>query len=500
MKAAIDVADGRRPRYGLSIILVQMAILAAFLLIAIFFPSFNNHPERFIYPISVFLLVLFIWSLWSWRALTGNLFDPYILFITAAFAFNAGQAFLEVFHLNNGGILDGRFSPQIILETLLLVTIGLTVFHSGALIASFTRVGKKKSEAETLSERQNGRSLRLVGWALVGIAAIPTAFEFINSVKVVTSSGYLSLYQQQLTTGFGAWPKVLAAFLIPGSLFLLAGSKGKRSSMIASFVIILIYCAFVFFLGFRGAAIMPLLAYLWLWHRTIRKIPKTAIVAIAVVLIAVIIPLLSVFRSVTGRERYSINAAVNAYESVENPAVAGLSEMGGSMQTVSYTLELVPKTRGYDMGAGYYYASLTAFPNLFWRIHPSVARGTAEEWLIQTVDPYTAAHGGGIGYSFIAEAYLNFGWWGAAIVLGFMGFLFASLVEWADRSGDIARLAMVAAFLSFFLVFARGAADSVVRALVWYSVLPFLAARLLEFSELKRQNIISETPVGLRST
>lgn len=198
-------------------------------------------------------------------------------------------------------------------------------------------------------------------------------------------------------------------------------------------------------------------------------------------IVLILVPLAPVFRSASGQERYSLTRVVDAYFSIENPALEGLTYMGGSMNTVSYTIDLVPETRGYDMGASYYYALLTVFPNAFWSIHPSVARGIASEWLVKTVDPETARIGGGMGYSFIAEAYLNFGWWGAPIVLILMGFFFGSMVLWADRSGDIARLAMIASFLSFFLVFPRGESIQVVRALVWYSFLPYLAVRQIGY-------------------
>lgn len=166
--------------------------------------------------------------------------------------------------------------------------------------------------------------------------------------------------------------------------------------------------------------------------------------------------------------------------------------MGGSMQTVTYTIELVPGTRAYDMGDSYYYAALTAVPNLFWRVNPGVARGLLSDWLIREVDPYTASVGGGLGYSFIAEAYLNFGWWGVPLVLGLIGLLFGGLVLWAGRSGDIARLATVASFASFFLFFARGEAALVVRGLVWYAILPYLAILYLRHAAaLKERTVMS---------
>ncbi len=109
-----------------------------------------------------------------------------------------------------------------------------------------------------------------------------------------------------------------------------------------------------------------------------------------------------------------------------------------------------------------------------------------------------ASHGGSLGYSFIAEAYLNFGWIGAPITLGIIGFLFAKLVSWAERSGQPARLAMVACFLTFFLFFSRSEAASNIRLLVWYSLLPYLAVHAVRRfnAKLARRNAIPATRVA----
>jgi hypothetical protein len=63
--------------------------------------------------------------------------------------------------------------------------------------------------------------------------------------------------------------------------------------------------------------------------------------------------------------------------------------------------------------------------------------------------------------------------------LGIMGFLLGRFVLWADRSADPARIAMVGAFTAFFLLFARGEAYGIARALIWYSLLPYLGACVL---------------------
>lgn len=491
MKAEIDRVEERWSGNGWWVMLAQSMILAMFLLAAILYPQFNTHPERLIYPVCVFLLVLFVWTLYSWRALTGNLFDPYTLFMTAAFIFNAGLAFLEVFHLNIGGIFVGRFSQQTILETLMLVTIGLTAFHSGALLTALTRERKARPGGAKQKHEQDDRSLRLVGWVLLGIATIPAILLYTHYFAVVTSSGYLGFFQQQTVTGFGTWSIILSEFMVPGALFLLAGSKKNRLGMLVSSSVIFLHIVFLLLLGGRAGAIMPLLAFLWLWDRSIRKVPRTVIVVIAILLISVLLPAFGSSRNLEGQARYSISGVVGAYKSVKNPTVTQVSEMGGSMQTVAYTIDLVPKTKSYVMGESYYNSLLLVLPNIFWSVHPAyTVDRPPSSWLVRTVDPKYAARGGGFGYSFIAEAYLNFGWWGAAMVLGLMGLLFSSLVLWADRSDDFARLAMVASFLSFFLFFPRSEMAGVIRPLVWYAFLPYLAVIYFSHARSKQERSV----------
>ncbi len=149
------------------------------------------------------------------------------------------------------------------------------------------------------------------------------------------------------------------------------------------------------------------------------------------------------------------------------------------MQTIAYTIELVPKFREFQWGADYLYALFTVVPNLFWKLHPTVDRGLAGLWLAWAVRPEFAAIGGGLGYSFIAEAYLNFGWFGAPIALGVIGFLFAKFTLWAAKSKEPDRMAAVASFISFFLFFARAESGVMVRSVVWYSWFPYLSVCLL---------------------
>jgi oligosaccharide repeat unit polymerase len=304
------------------------------------------------------------------------------------------------------------------------------------------------------------------------ISFIPATIALIEATKIVLASGYSALYQQEAVTGIGATSNVLAAFLVPSALFLLVGSRDSRSGIAVSSLIILSYSIIEFFLGDRSNAVMPLIAYAWLWHWTVRPLPKTILITSGMIVMFVVFPVVKETRDIAGYAR-SLAILINTFYSIDNPFVTVVHEMGGSMQTVAYTLDLVPGFRPFDIGQGYLYALLTIFPNLFWDVHPTIARGLAATWLTKTVAPYIASIGGGLGYSFIAEAYLNFGWLGAPVALGLIGFFYGKFVLWAQQSREPAKMATVAAFTAFFLFYARGESGSMVRLLVWYALLPY---------------------------
>jgi hypothetical protein len=428
-----------------------------------------------IYPTCVLLTLLFGWSLCSWRLAAGSWFDPYSLFLAAAYVFNAGQAFLEVFHLNPQGILLQRFSPFLTLQTLLLVALGLTALHLGALLS----VLLERRPLPAQEPSAGGATLadvRWVGWGLLLLSAPPTIFILRKAFVVVLTSGYQALYQQDEGVGVYAAPKILSLCLVPAALFLLAGSKGAPFSRAASALVILGNAVCQLFLGYRYYAVMPVVAYVWLYDVCLGPVSRGLLLGAAAVLLCVVFPLIRLTRNLSGAERLSAETFTSALSTLDHPAVEAVGEMGGSMETVAYTLELVPSVREHDHGMVYIYAVSTFIPNLFWKVHPAIAHGTPSDWLIWTVDPYTATRGGSLGYSFIAEAYLCFGWAGTPLVLGVVGFLYARFVLWARAPGSLAaaKLATVAAFASFFTFYVREESATILRSLFWYSLLPYL--------------------------
>jgi oligosaccharide repeat unit polymerase len=487
------------------VLLAHCGILAgSFIVFAVAWQQarMDAEEETLISPACVYLAALGCWSLVSWRLVAKAWFDPYSVFLAAAYAFNAGRAVLEVFHLNRYGLsgdwyTHGEiFPPSLLLQTLLLVALALSVMHLGALFAAACRRRAEGAPADPGDESVFAEASRWVGGGLLAVSVPFTALLLREAVAVVIASGYMGLYQQQAATGVGATPDVLSMFLVPGTLFLLAGSKGRPGMIAVTAAVILANGVCRLFLGARYHAIFPVVAYLWVFHVRIRPLPRGLLLGGGALLLGVVFPLVRMTRNQSGEDRFSVATLQEAYVGVDNPAIAVVSEMGGSMGTVSHTLELVPGEREHDMGVVYLYALSTLVPNLFWDLHPAVAYGTPSSWLIRTVDPWTAAQGGSLGYSFIAEAYLSFGWWGVPVVLGAVGFLFAKFLLWGRTPGPAApaKVATVASFFTFFTFFAREETALIVRPLVWYSLLPCAAVYLLARYRARR-GVLASTMV-----
>lgn len=481
---------------GTVIRLFQLLIVASLVGIGLFYRALEIESADTIGVLCWGIVITYVWTVWSWYRVTGVLFDWYLIFVTAAFTFNGGQAFLEVAYLDNRGVLDGEFSADTLMKTLYLVLISLAALHLGALDGIGRSTRYKRNQFADTTTPQVLTSLRLVGTGLLIVSLPFTGMLLKEAISVVLSGGYFSLYQQKAATGVGAGPRVLATFIIPGVLFLLSASRHSRVLQSLAMATVVGYAAINVFLGVRHEAAALLMAFAWLWDRRIRPLNVPLVASCGAIILLVIFPLVAATRNSRGTDRASIAHLAEEFASIDNPVIAAIREMGGSMGTVAHTMTLVPATHEFEMGASYYYAFLTLFPNFFWELHPTIARKIPGAWLTWEVDPITAAEGGGLGYSFIAEAYLNFGWIGTPPLMILIGYLIGWAVRWADHHPRADRLAALATGACFFVFYVRAELAVILRGVAWYTCIPFIAVLLLTHA----QYALRRRPVPLPSS
>lgn len=455
------------------LVFIQSLICVGVSLFAAYYFWFGIDVSAAIHPTCWGTLLIFGWILFSWNRLTRHFLDLYIVFILATAAFNCGQIFLEVFNLNSAGLLFGKFSDRTLFETVLFVTGALVWIHFGVLV----RMSQSGDVVPTNILKRAPRNLFTVGMVMVMVSLLPTLWVLKEMYEVVKVSGYFGLYGREDQIGIDNLLTLISNFFVPGMLFALAGAKRKKYFRLWGSIAIICYGGLLILLGRRGDGAEALLVYFLVFHICIRPIKKKVVIAISVFMLIVVFPLVASIRNMDLNKRGDLSTLITAYESIDNPAQMAIAEMGGSMQSIAHTLELVPKVRDYDNGASYLYAGFSVFPNLFWSIHPSVARGSPSVWLVKTVEPDIAALGGGLGYSYIAEAYFNFGWWLGWLFLAILGYALSSFMCWSQFSGDPLKIAAAASFLSSLVSFARADSQSIIRPLFWYSLLPYFLVK-----------------------
>lgn len=448
------------------------------------------HPEQLFHLLCVFFLASVVWFFGSWYLITGRLFDPYLLFLTAAILFNGGQIILEVFGWNKEGFLGDEFSLDLEIAVVYFVLLGLSSLHLGAIVSAwFAHPTKPVVPCATPQRSLLLKSVYTVGRNLLYLSILPTVIVLKGALEVVLANGYEALYQQEMTTGIAAAGNILADFIFPGTFFIVASSQNRVGMRRAALITILLYSVAKFFIGARGAAVMPLLALMWLWNAVVRPIPKVLLLSIAVVMLGIVFPVIAATRS-EGGAVLSMETLTSSLASFDSPIVASISEMGGSLKTVGWTMQLVPSVRPFALGMTYLTGMLVLIPNVFSQgRHPALTWSgydIPDFWLVWEIEPEFAERGGSFGFSFLAEAFLNFGWYGAPIVLGLLGFCYAQLVNWAVARRDPVKMALIATVVSFFLFYARGASEMVFRPLIWYSLLPYLWVKFLAASQAKK--------------
>ena len=469
----VDPALENRQVDRASIALVQGMIFLATLLMLFGLWSDDQYASGLTRPMCIFFSVHLAWCFWSWHALSGRWLDSYSLFLLSLSLFNGGQLLLETFSLNPKGILAEAFSVATTNHMILLVNASVVACHLGGVVQCLrgSRCADRRQASITPSSAssfspQRAREIGLLFLAL----SVPTAlYNLKNAVELVAANGYMTLYQQEQLVGVDNWLSILGTFFVPGTLItFVAFSRSPREVQIC-WGLTIGYTLVNLLIGSRAPALMACLPMVLLHHSLVHRIRRVYLIGGALLLF-ILLPVIAQVRHESFEERSDVVDNVLT----DNPFVMAVSEMGGSANTIAYTLELVPACREFDDGAGYGYALLTVVPNLFWDLHPSTRRGKYGDWLVWTVAPSCASSGGGLGFSVVAEAYANFGILGPAIVMAILGFAVASLVSWARSRREPFLLAMETIALSVILILPRAETSAVCRPLFWFCVIPYL--------------------------
>jgi hypothetical protein len=361
------------------------------------------------------------------------------------------------------------------------VKTALGVFSTAAVAFTLgARAGSPFARDQGAESLPPQRELFRVG---VAVAAIGAGLLWTGAVQLgVLSSGYNAYFERALSEdvrlfGFGF-------MLFPIGL-LIAAVGATRREMTPLGVAVVVVLGPLFLAGFRGPTIVQVAALLAVWARKDRRVARRVAIGVCAAAI-LLVPAVRVSRDLGE----GISPGVRTLDPVQV-----LLETGGSLHPLVVTAERIESGKEEPwFGRSYLMAAARVIPNVAVRRDTPGARTlTPSAWATMHGDPWAFDHGGGIGFSGVAEPYLNFG---IAGVVAFF-FLLGLLTHVWERSlgGSAFRAAIGAASFGFLLWTVRNDAMELFRAMA-FAAAAVVAARLAVRARAGRPRAVGVAPAG----
>jgi len=445
----------------------------------------NIRFEEISYLSSLIFCLFSGWCVFSWYRVTNSYFDLYLLILISTVLFNGGHFFLKIFHPDEPVILVGEsplcgyFHGSIMIQTIVFVFWGIAAMHLGAVWincrqSKFLLIKPSNRIRQANFWNINRSAIKQTGYILLFISFFPAAFWLVDAVKIAIYGGYKGFLIDDI--GYGSTIRILRFFIIPGSLLLLIGSGSDLRARWISTIIIILYTTLFFITGDRSQSMMPLLAYLWIWHLVVRQISKKKLLIVAIFFLGFVMPFVQVVRLLEGYQGMDIHDFSHIFFQIENPFAYIIQTMGNSMGAIAHTIRLVPAIHDFSFGETYLRGGARILPNLFWSKHPG-SNLMGGDWFLMHVSPSALLDTRrGPGYSSIAEAYYNFGTIGVPVVMFVWGVFISKLTILAQNRSQLSHLVLAGCFAAFILQTPRGTIASVFRPLIWFSLIPLVMA------------------------
>ncbi len=372
------------------------------------------------------------------------------------------------------------YSYSTLNETLLFIIISYILIHIGGLISL---INISKSEKKILIVDYS-ISMNIVGNILFVISLLPTLILLGNSFKAVLDYGYIGLFIASNTIAVnGGVFGVIAGFFVP-SLYMLiiANSKNVVKRNVYTFIL-LVYIGIVFLLGRRGENTICLVGLVLIWHSCIKPISgkKTIKFIILGIILLFFLSIISQIRAFLNTGDISSLIVENMNDnSIFQSIYDILAEFGTTLLVPTTLIEYVPDVIPYYKGKTIINFFMNLIPNFFWNINPGLRDGTLES----VVSPFISRQSvGGLGSSFLAEIYYNFGYWSYFIIPLYgvvIGKLSNSLRNKFTQANDKLKLYSSIYLFNIVIWYIRGEVMTSGKRIVYFVVVPVLLVRMIQ--------------------
>ncbi len=423
----------RNRNVSIYILLIFSVVIAGFSIVEII-----NKPTG---DTGWYFAIIFFSSLWialyiiaAWRTFK-HIYLFSTAYLTALIMFHLGLFYQRVI----GDIKfpssweHGSFSPW--LESAGWHTIlALSAFGIGFAIA----VSSGKNNLKFINPILIGHVKKVGHWSSIGLLVASVVF-FIFAIY---SYGNIFNYARHEIFSSHADSRGFGVFMMifPGSVLLYLFSASNRNQNLFGLGLALFAFVIFMFSGYRSTALFPCLVGVVMWIKSGRKIPVLVVVS-GISIILVLIAASGYLRTMGKYSELSLTDVTKALD--EASIESSISEMGSSVKALASVLQLVPNKDEYRYGSSYAHSLIDSLPNIGVRVNIEGSREHAlqekntdpdalqqlrpADWLTYRIAPWHFSRGYGVGFSAIAEPYLNFGTIGVLFFFIGLGFVLGKL-------------------------------------------------------------------------
>lgn len=402
----------------------------------------------------------------------GRCLSPMMLIMISFVMFQFGIPILYGFAGGDYSNYYASFlSTSLLTQGAAFTVVCIQSFVFGASLAHETMGRKNRAgrgsffEKAFLSDSESVTQIAGIGFMVTGLVAIPRALMFLLTSLAAGIGTARAAYE------LGGIENIARGFFVPlGLLLLMYLTKGRRRNIV--FAVLFVYSALAALSGDRteGLTLMVVLVYFMFGVNSETGHKASRAVGLVAGLLVIVWLLVYVANTRVGGSGSGI--------SLGDAIMSALNEMGFNALTIDYEIGNSP-TKTYGLS---YLAALSALiPNSL----DFAGVKDALEFLNPTSN-YYATMGYqynwatfGLGYSLIAESYVNFGYFGF-LAIGVVGALIERLMSWGGDTPFERYLSLV--FLWSFLTLPRRQMTWLVNAFeydllfvllilwVWYSL------------------------------
>lgn len=447
-------------------LIISLCILGMTVLVA---PFSNNINAQYI---AVIVTVAYICMFYSWKKISERI-ELYILFLICTYLFYYGRYFLLFLGYNKyiSGLKDYvsvGFINYVAVFTLLCIEV-MHIFY----ICFSCKKGKEKIIFQRW--KSNESAVTIVAWGMFCISYFFSIKVLMMNITMTRTYGYAYALQAYYS---GYRVERFFSNFLPGAFILLV-LKYKENKMINKIIyaFLVIYLGLYFLSGSRLQAVLLIFSLVLVYEYEFRHFDKIRLFKLGILLLALCFLLIMVSSVRNGIQNSS--SVMEAIQSVKSGAEDNfitklLSECGFQIYSIAVVVRKCPSTVSYNYGLTYLKGIGQLMPNLFWSQNPFMQES------IDTIFAYYLNGGTyGIGSSYIAEAYYNFGYF-SILMMPLVGYLFARYRNFLNSCYSHAKRNIMSRYFllsipTYVLFYVRSDAVGFLKSIIYQSAMPCIA-------------------------